>query len=98
MVTGIVAAFHIPDNADIMLRTTNGRALVFSTALMLPKTTRDTIGVQVMTMKARGAVLEKAFLLSAEQSQQLAKYRSKNIPAAGSFAKDIPDPDQMTML
>ncbi|MBR4622479.1 MAG: topoisomerase IV [Ruminococcus sp.] len=94
----LVAAFHIPDNADIMLRTTNGRALVFSTALMLPKTTRDTIGVQVMTMKARGAVLEKAFLLSAEQTQQLAKYRSKNIPAAGSFAKDIPDPDQITFL
>ncbi|MBR1764574.1 MAG: topoisomerase IV [Ruminococcus sp.] len=93
----LVAAFHVSENADIMLRTSNGRALVFDTALLLPKTTRDTIGVQVMTLKAK-SVLEKAFMITPEKAKELAKYRSKNIPAAGSFAKDIPDPDQISFL
>lgn len=80
-----------------MLRTTNGRAMIFNTALLLPKSSRDTIGVQVMTLKAKSTV-EKAFVISEETAEQLSKYRSKTIPVAGSFAKDIPDPDQMTML
>ena len=94
----LVAAFFIGTNEEIMLRSTNGRAIIFDTALLLPKTTRDTQGVQVMTLKAKGAIVEKAFILSAEQADNLSKYRSKTIPLAGSFAKDIPDPDQMSIL
>ena len=81
-----------------MLRSSNGRAMVFDTALLLPKTTRDTIGVQVMTLKAKGSKVEKAFILTPEQSEKLAKYKSKTIPVAGNFAKDIPDPDQTSLL
>ncbi len=92
----LVAVFHIADNAQIMLRSSNGRAVIFDTALLLPKATRDTIGVQVMTLKAK-STLEKAFVIDAETADNLKKYKSKNIPAAGSFAKDIPDPDQMTL-
>ena len=92
----LVAVFHIADNAQIMLRSSNGRAVIFDTALLLPKATRDTIGVQVMTLKAK-STLEKAFVIDAETADNLQKYKSKNIPAAGSFAKDIPDPDQMTL-
>lgn len=94
----LVAAFFVGTNEEVMLRSTNGRAIIFNTALLLPKTTRDTQGVQVMTLKAKGAIVEKAFILSAEQAEKLSKYRSKTIPVAGSFAKDIPDPDQMTIL
>lgn len=94
----LVAAFFVGTNEEVMLRSTNGRAIIFNTALLLPKTTRDTQGVQVMTLKAKGAIVEKAFILSAEQADKLSKYRSKTIPVAGSFAKDIPDPDQMTIL
>ena len=50
-----------------------------------------------MTLKAK-STLEKAFIISEETAAQLSKYRSKTIPVAGSFAKDIPDPDQTTML
>ncbi|MBR4554346.1 MAG: topoisomerase IV [Ruminococcus sp.] len=94
----LVAVFHIGTNEEIMLRSSNGRAMIFDTALLLPKTTRDTQGVQVMTLKAKGSQVDKAFILTPEQADGLAKYRSKTIPVAGSFAKDIPDPDQMTIL
>ncbi|MGN0601396.1 MAG: DNA gyrase subunit A [Oscillospiraceae bacterium] len=91
----LIAVFHVEENAQIMLRSTNGRAVIFDTALLMPKASRDTIGVQVMTLKAKSTV-EKAFVIDEETAEDLKKYRSKNIPAAGCFAKDIPDPDQIT--
>ena len=92
----LIAVFHVQENAFVMLRSTNGRAVIFDTALLMPKASRDTIGVQVMTLKAKSTV-EKAFVIDEQTANELKKYRSKNIPAAGSFAKDIPDPDQMTL-
>lgn len=89
----LIEIFHIQEHAEIMLRSTNGRAIIFNTAMLLPKTTRDTIGVQAMTLKANSTV-EKAFLLNNEISEDLEKYKTKTIPAAGSFAKDVDDPDQ----
>lgn len=91
----LIAVFHVEENAQIMLRSTNGRAVIFDTALLMPKASRDTIGVQVMTLKAKSTV-EKAFVIDEQTAEDLKKYRSKNIPAAGCFAKDIPDPDQIT--
>ena len=92
----LISIFHIEDNAQLMLRSTNGRAIVFDTALLMPKASRDTIGVQAMTLKAKSDV-EKAFVIDGETLEQLKKYQIKTIPAAGCFAKDIPDPDQMTL-
>ena len=89
--------FFVAENADIMLRTTNGRAMVFNTSLLMPKASRDTIGVQVMTCKAK-SVVEKAFIIDDAKAEELSKYKSKTIPVAGSFAKDIEDPDQMTLM
>ena len=91
----LVAIFHVQENANIMLRTTNGRAMIFNTALLLPKAARDTIGVQCMTCKAK-SVVDRAFVISDEKADELKKYKSKTIPVAGSFAKDIEDPDQLS--
>jgi DNA gyrase subunit A len=93
----LVKMFWVEENADIMLRTTNGRAMIFNTSLLMPKASRDTIGVQVMTCKAKSTV-EKAFIINEQTAAELSKYRSKTIPVAGSFAKDIEDPDQMTLI
>ncbi len=93
----LIEMFYVADNAEIMLRTTNGRSMIFDTALLMPKASRDTIGVQVMTLKAKSTV-EKAFLLDEKKSAELSKYRTKTIPVAGNFAKDIPDPDQTSLL
>lgn len=90
----LVEIFFVPEHADIMLRSSNGRMLIFNTAMLLPKTTRDTIGVQVMTLKAKTTV-EKAFMLKEQTTDELEKFKTKTIPAAGCFAKDIEDPDQL---
>ena len=92
----LVEAIFVKDNLFVMTRSSNGRAIIFNTAMISPKTTRDTIGVQVMTLKAK-SVLDKAYIISEEAVSSLSKFVVKNIPAAGCFAKNIEDPDQVTL-
>ena len=93
----LVAMFCVADNEDILLTTSNGRAVVFNTGMILPKTTRDTIGVQVVTLKAKAEVVE-AQTVPEEKKADYSKYYVKTIPAAGSLAKDIADADQLSFL
>lgn len=93
----LVAMFCVADNEDILLTTSNGRAVVFNTGMILPKNTRDTIGVQVVTLKAKAEVVG-AQTVPEEKKADYSKYYVKTIPAAGSLAKDIADADQLSFL
>ena len=81
-----------------MLRSTNGRMVIFNTGLLLPKTSKDTIGVSVMTLKAKGAMVESASIVPDEKLDEYAKFKTKTIPVAGSFAKDVKNPDQLSFI
>ena len=91
----LVDLFFVRENGTLMTRSSNGRMIIFDTALINAKTTRDTQGVQCMTLKAK-SVLDKAFMIDDAKKQELSKYVVKNIPVAGSFAKDVEDPDQLS--
>ena len=93
----IVDILFVPEDCNVLLRSTNNRAIIFNTAMLLPKTTRDSIGVQVMTLKARAAKLDSASVLTDEQTEAQKKYIIKNIPAAGCMAKDLELAGQMTL-
>lgn len=93
----LVKMFLVHENTDILVRSTNGRAIVFNTGMILPKTTRDTIGVQVMTLKAK-ALVDNAYIVTEEMTENVQKFVVKNIPAAGSLAKDLNDPDQLKLI
>ncbi len=92
----LVAVLALPEDASVLMRTTNGRALVFRTEMLLPKASRDSIGVQVMTLRAKAAV-EYAAVITGEQSEQLKKYIVKNIPAVGGMAKELELSGQLTL-
>ena len=64
----------------------DGRCVIFSSAQLMPKTTRNTQGVAVMSLKKK-AVLEKATLLGDSGIVNQSRYRSKTIPAAGAILK-----------
>ncbi len=91
----LVEILDVGEGANVMMRSTNGRCIIFNTGMILPKTTRDTQGVQAMTLKAKSDV-ESAYVISDEKAKELSKYRTKTLPAAGPFAKDMEDPDQFT--
>ena len=77
----VIAMFVIKDDTDFVLKSTAGKAILFSTALVLAKTTRDTQGVQVMRLtKAELAGAYRADSIELENSEN---YRIKNIPQAG---------------
>ena len=65
---------------------TDGRCAIFSTAQLLPKTTRNTQGVAVLTLKKK-ATLEKAVLLAESGIVNQTRYRAKTIPTAGAILK-----------
>ena len=71
---------------QVAVYSTDGRAVVFSTALLAPKTTRNTQGVAVMTLKKK-ATLSHALLLTASGIQNESRYRCKTIPAAGALLR-----------
>lgn len=91
----LVSVIFAPDNCEIMLCSGNGRVMIFDTGLILPKTTRDTIGVQVMNLKS-GAVIERAEIFTAEDEKYV-KFKVKSIPSAGSVGRDIVIPGQLSL-
>ena len=71
---------------QVAVYATDGRAVIFSTALLLPKTTRNTQGVSVMSLKKKSA-LSYALRLADSGITNQSRYRSKTVPAAGALLK-----------
>ena len=74
-------------DVQIALYATDGRCLIFSTAQLLPKTTRNTQGVSVMSLKKK-AILSHAVPVENSGIVNLSRYRTKTIPAAGALLKE----------
>ena len=89
----LVAAMVLEEDAQIALYSSDGRAAVFSTAQLLPKTTRNTQGVAVMTLKKK-AVLRDARLLEESGIANPGRYRTKTIPSAGMLLKEEDSADK----
>ena len=82
----VKAIVALNEDAQMAVYSSDGRCAIFSTAQLLPKTTRNTQGVAVLTLKKK-AVLERAVELSASGIVNESRYRSKTIPTAGALAK-----------
>ena len=81
------AVFLLREDAQLALYSSEGRALIFSTAQLAAKTTRNTQGVAVLTLK-RKAVLARAVRLEESGIVNPARYRTRTIPAAGALLRD----------
>ncbi|HPY85563.1 MAG TPA: topoisomerase IV, partial [Ruminococcus flavefaciens] len=92
----LVAAIFVNEECDILLRTSSGHALLFNTGMILPKSTRDSQGVQVITLRKK-ALLSSAEIVTEENLEELQKYRAKSVPAAGKPAKELGDSNQLML-
>ncbi len=81
------AVYLLKEDKQLVLYSTEGRALIFSTAQLAPKSTRSTQGVSVMTLK-RKAVVHRAALLESTGIVNASRYRTRSIPAAGALLKE----------
>ncbi|MBO7739732.1 MAG: topoisomerase IV [Oscillospiraceae bacterium] len=76
----------IAEEKEIAMFSTEGRALVFNSAQLAPKSTRDSQGVAVMTLKTKYR-LRGAMWLEETSIKNVSRYRVRSLPAAGALLK-----------
>lgn len=91
-----VAMFHIEQDGEFVLTASNNRTLIADSRLISPKTTKDTAGVHVMTLKSK-TLLDHVTIYQEGMFEQPSHYRTKNLPAAGSFLRDADDHRQLML-
>ena len=80
------AIIDLPEEKQIVVRASDGRALIFSTAQLAVKTTRSAQGVAVMSLK-RKAVVESAAELEKTPISNVGRYSARTLPAAGALVR-----------
>ena len=83
----LAAALLLQEDEELALFSSEGRCLIFHTASLTPKTTRTTLGVQVMTLKPKYH-LEKVSPLAGTTIVNVPRYRAKSLPAAGMLLRE----------
>ena len=83
----LIKAMVLNEDKQVVLYSTDGRAAVISTAQLLPKTTKNTQGVAVMSLKKK-AQLNNVLSLEESGIVNASRYRNKTIPTAGAILKD----------
>ncbi len=93
----LAAAIYLPEDIDIALTSTNNKVLIVNTALIAPKSTKNSIGVNVMTQKGRHKLYKVEFLKDTG-IKNVSYYRTKNIPAVGHLLKEQDSGEQQLDL
>ena len=88
----LVKILFAEQDCDVLLRSSGGQAILFNTAMVLPKSTRDSQGVQVMNLK-KGCTLASAQIPT--DTENIEKYRVNGVPSMGKVAKDLGDANQL---
>ena len=96
LVTAVTLLF-LPEDMELAIRTSAGRMLLVNTAQIAAKTTRDSQGVAVVTLKKNQTI---ASVVPAE-TLELAnphRYRVRSLPATGALIRAEDEGEQLTML
>ena len=94
----LAAAFLLREDLELAVVSTEGRCLVFHTAVLSPKTTRSTQGVNGMTLKPKYRV-DWVKPLSQTQIVNPARYRARSLPIAGALLREEDrGEEQLTLL
>jgi DNA gyrase subunit A len=84
-------------DCQVAIYTTDSRAAIISTAQLLPKTTRNTIGVSVVSLKKK-AIVSYAIRFEESGITNPSRYRTRNIPTAGALLKEEDSPEKQISL
>ncbi len=93
----LVSILSLSEDREVAVFSTEGRALIFNTALLSPKSSRTTIGVSLMNLKPKYSVSRAVF---AEDSsiKNSARYRARSIPVAGALLREEDSDEQQLSL
>lgn len=91
----LVSCIHTEADADYVIRSTSGRFLIFNSGSISPKSTKDSQGVAIMTLK-KGHKVAGVTLYNENMFVKPSRYRTKTLPAAGSTLSSEDSFDQMS--
>ena len=91
----IVAAIYVPQDKEFVIRSSAGRYLLFNSGAISAKTTKDSQGVAVMTLK-KGHRIEEITDFKDGQFAKPSRYRTKNLPSAGAILSAEDQGEQLT--
>ena len=80
----LAAIRQIAEDCELVVQSTAGRILLLNTGAVSPKTTKDTQGVAVMTLK-KGHRLSSVRDYKEGEFVKPARYRTRSLPAAGAL-------------
>ncbi len=92
----VAAIKHIKEDCDIVVSSSAGRLLLFNTGTISAKTTKDTQGVAVMTLK-KGQFVTGARDYVVGEFAKPYRYKAKNLPAAGALPSADDSGEQLTL-
>lgn len=81
----LAAAVYLEEDADIVITSQADRNLLINTAVILPKTTKSTQGIQAMTLKKKSDKVISLHLYKEGEFEKEWRFRPKNLPAAGAL-------------
>ena len=93
----LVYAAYLPQDTELLLRSSASRMLIFHTAMILSKAARDTQGVQVMTLSRKGARVVEAAPYQPGMVPNDHRLRTKNLPATGGIVRDLEVGEQLQL-
>ncbi len=91
----LVAAIYVPQDKEFVMKSTAGRYLLFNSGAISSKTTKDSQGVAVMTLK-KGHRIEEVTDYVDGRFAKPARYRTKNLPATGAILSADDQGEQLT--
>lgn len=93
----LVDIMYLPEETEIVLVSTAGRHLLVNTAVINAKTTKDTAGVNVISLNAKkGQRLLRARLYKEGEFAKVYRFKAKNLPAAGALLTPEDSAEQIT--
>nr|MCR4594007.1 topoisomerase IV [Clostridiales bacterium] len=91
----LIHAVYIEEDREFVIKSTAGRYLLFNSGAISPKTTKDSQGVSVMSLK-KGHRIESVEDYSEGRFVKASRYRTKNLPAAGAILSAEDQGEQLT--
>jgi len=93
----LAGALYMREDALVAVYSTDDRTLVFNTALLALKPTRNSQGVSVMSVKKKHKI-KKVCLAGETSIKNLSRYRVRTLPAAGALLKSEDAEEQQMEL
>ena len=88
---------YIREDCEIVLHSSAGRLLLLNTGAISPKTTKDTQGVAVFTLKKGHTVVKVRDYVPGEFAKPY-RYKTKNLPSTGALPSAEDSGEQMSLL